>query len=88
MHHGALEGKIFAYPVNALARRVAHIRVHTFNGTNLLCAYWYSVFRGDVTCMDMSFYMKFEAEKLGYPRRNILLDRIDTHLNQAGRHVQ
>ena len=24
------------------------------------------------------------AEKLGYPSRNILLDRIDTHSNQVG----
>ena len=28
--------------------------------------------------------MKFAAEKLGHPSRNISLDRIDTHLNQAG----
>ena len=32
----------------------------------------------------MSFHMKFEAEKLGYPSRNIPLDRIDTHSNRAG----
>ena len=32
----------------------------------------------------MSFHMKFAAEKLGYPSRNIPLDRIDTHLNRAG----
>ena len=28
--------------------------------------------------------MKFAAAKLGYPRRNILLERIDTHSNRAG----
>ena len=49
-----------------------------------LCAYWDSVGRGDVTDMDMRFHMKFSAEKLGYPSRNIPLDSIDTHLNQAG----
>ena len=39
VHHGALEGKIFAYPVKALARLVAHIWVQTSNGTTLLCEY-------------------------------------------------
>ena len=34
--------------------------------------------------MDMIFHMKFSAAKLGYPSRNIPLDRIDTHSNQAG----
>ena len=29
VHHGALEGQIFACPVKKLAIRVAHIRVHT-----------------------------------------------------------
>ena len=33
----------------------------------------------------MSFHMKFAAEKLGYPIRNIRLDRIETHSKQAGR---
>ena len=28
--------------------------------------------------------MKFVAAKLGYPSRNIPLDRIDTHSNRAG----
>ena len=28
--------------------------------------------------------MKFAASKLGYPSRNIPLDRIDTHSNRAG----
>ena len=84
VHHGALEGKIFACPVNALARRVAHIWVHTSDGTALLCAYWDSVGRADVTDRDMSFHMKFAASKLGYPSRSIPLDRIDTHSNRAG----
>ena len=79
MHHGALERKIFACPVKALEIRVAHIWVHTSYGTNFLCEYWGSVVRGDVTDRDMSFHMKFVAEKLGHPSRNILLDRIDTH---------
>ena len=78
MHHGVLEIQIFACPVKALSRRVTHIRVHTSNGTTLLCAYWNSVGRVDVTDRDMSFHMK-SAEKLGYPSRNILLDRIDNH---------
>ena len=43
VHHRALEGKIFACPVKALARRVAHIRLHTSDGTALLCEYWDSV---------------------------------------------
>ena len=45
---------------------------------------WDSVGRGDVTDRDMGFHMKFAAEKLGYPIRNIPLYRIDTHLNRAG----
>ena len=53
--------------------------------TTLLCAYLDSVDRGDVTDRDMSSRMKFSAEKLGYLSRNIPLDRIDTHSNQAGR---
>ena len=40
VHHGALEGQIFSCPVKALARRVAHIRVHISDGTTPLCAYW------------------------------------------------
>ena len=88
VHHGALEGQMFACPVKALARRVAHIRVHTSDRTTILCAYWYSVGRGDVTDKDMSFHIKFAAEKLRYFSRNIPLDRIDTHSNRAGGHVQ
>ena len=84
MHHGYLVGKIFACPVKALARRVTHIWVHTYNGTTLLCEYWDSVGRGDVTYRDMSFHMKFSAAKLGYHSRNIPLDRIATHSNRAG----
>ena len=84
MHHGALEGQIFEFPVKALAQRVAHIQLHTSDGTILLCAYWDSVVRGNVTDRDMRFHMKFVAEKMGYPSRNIPLDRIDTHLNRVG----
>ena len=78
VHHGALEGQIFACPVKVLARRVAHIWVHTSNGTTILCAYWDSVGRGNVTNRDMSLHMKVAAAKLGHPSRNIQLDRIDT----------
>ena len=88
MHHGALEGKIFACPVKALAGQVTHIRVHTSDETTLLCAYWENVGRGDVTDRDMIFHMKFVAAKLGYSRNNILLDTIDTNLNRANGHVQ
>ena len=79
-----MEGQIFAFPVKALARQVTHIWVHTSNGTTILCAYWDSVGRGDVTDRDMIFHMIFAAAKLGYPRRNIPLDRIDNHLKRAG----
>ena len=84
MHHGALERQIFACPVKALARRVTHVRLHTSDGTKRFCAYLDSVGRGDVTDRDIIFHMKFAAAKLGYPTRNIPLDRIDTHSNQAG----
>ena len=84
MHHGALEGRIFACPVKALARRVTHIWVHTYNGKTLFCAYWDSFGRGDVTDRDIIFHMKLEAAKLGYPSRNIPLDRIDMHLKRSG----
>ena len=84
MHHGALEGQIFACPVKALARRVTHIRVHTYDGTNVLCEYLDSVVRGDVMDRVMSFHMKLAEAKLGYPSRKITLDRIDTHSNWAG----
>ena len=84
MHHGALEGQIFACPAKALTRGVTHIWVHTSDGTKILCAYWDSVDRGDVTERDMSFHMKFAEAKLGYPSRNIPLDRIETHSNRAG----
>ena len=83
VHDGALEGKIFVCPVKNLARLVAHIWVHTSDGTTLLCAYWDSVGRGNVTDRDTIFHMKFAAEKLGYPRRNIPLDRFGTHSNRA-----
>ena len=82
MHHGALEGKIFACTLKALERQVTHSRVKTYNGTTLLCAYWDSVERGNVTDRDMRFHMKFAAAKLGYPSRNIPLDRIDIHSNR------
>ena len=78
VNHGALEGQIFACPVKEMARRVAHIWVHTSDGTTLLCAYQDSVGRSGVIDRDMRFHMKFVAEKLGYPSRNIPLDRIDT----------
>ena len=84
VHHGLLEGQIIAFPVKALEIRVAHIRVHTSNETTLLCAYWDSVGRVDVTNRYMRFHMKLAAENLGYPNRNIPLDRIDTHSNRAG----
>ena len=64
-------------------KAVTHIWVHTSDGTTLLCEYWNSVGRGDVTDRGMSFHMKFSAETLGYPIRNILLDRIDTPLNRS-----
>ena len=81
MHHGALERPIFACPVKALERRVAHIQVHTSDGTTLLCEYWDSFGRGDVPDRDKSFHIKFAAAKLGYPSRNILKDRTDIHSN-------
>ena len=84
MHYGELEGQIFACPVKALERGVARIWVHTSYGTNFVCAYWDSVGRGNVTDRDMIFHRKFAAEKLGYPSRNIHLDRLDTHSNRAG----
>ena len=84
MHHGLLEGQIFACPVKALARRVAHIRVQKSDGTTPLYAYWDSVGRGDVTDRDMIFHMKFAEAKLCYPRRIITLYRIDTHSNRTG----
>ena len=84
VHHEALEVKIFAYTVKALARRVANIWVHTSDGTKCLCEYWDSVGRGNVTYKDMSFHMKSAAAKLVYPSRNIPLDRIDTHSNRSG----
>ena len=49
-----------------------------------MCEYWGSVGRVDVTDRDMRFNMEFTSAKLGYPKRNILLDRIDTHSNQEG----
>ena len=58
--------------------------VHTSDGTTRMCAYWDSVVRGDVTDRDISFHMKFAAAKLDYPIRNIPLDSIDAHSNQAG----
>ena len=85
VHHGVLEGQIFACPMKSLSRQVAHIWVHIYDGTTFLCAYWDSVGRGNVTDREMRFRKKFAAAKLGYLRSNILLDRIDTHFNQAGR---
>ena len=71
--------------MKALGRQVAHIRVQKSDRTNVLCAYWDSVGRGDVTYRDLSFHIKFAAAKLGYPSSNIPLDRSDAHLNRAGR---
>ena len=62
VYHGALEGHILEYPVEALARRVRHSWVHNFDGTTLLCAYWDSVGRGNVIDRDISFHMKILAE--------------------------
>ena len=62
MHHGALDGQIFTYPVKALARRVAHIRVNTFDGMKLLCAYWESNGRVNFTERGMLFHIKFAAK--------------------------
>ena len=84
VYHGALEGQMFASSVKALTRRVAHIWLHTSDGMTILCEYWYSVGRSDVTDKGMNFQMKLAASKLGYTSRNISLDGVDTHLNQAG----
>ena len=84
VHHGALEGKTFACTVKALERLVAHIWVHTFDGTKILYVYWDSVGKGDVTDKDMIFHMKFAASKLVYPSRNILMDSIDAHSKREG----
>ena len=59
--------------------------MYTSDGTTLLYAHWDSVGRSDITNRGMSFHMKFAAEKLGSPSRNILTNRIDTYSNQAGR---
>ena len=67
-----------------MARRVAHIQVHTYDGKTRLCAYWYSAGRGNVTDRYMSFCVKCAATKLVYPRKNIRLDRNYTHSNRAG----
>ena len=67
-----------------LAHHVAHIWVHKSNETKRLCAYWDNVVRGDVMDRDMSFHIKLTAAKLGYPNRNVPLDRIDTNSNRAG----
>ena len=83
VHHGVLEGQIFACSMKVMARRVTHIWVHTYNGTHFLCEYWDSVGRGNVMDMDMSFHMKFTAAKLGYTRSKISLDRIETNLYRA-----
>ena len=85
MHNRALEVQIFAFPVKALVRPVAHIRVHKSDGTTLFCEYLGSVGRCYVTDRDMNFHMKSAAENLGCPSRNILLDSIDTHSNQVVR---
>ena len=50
----------------------------------MFCEYWDSVGRSNVPDRDISFHMKFAAAKLGYPIRNISLDRIDTHSKWAG----
>ena len=84
MHHGSLEGQIFACPVKALERQAAHIRVHTSDGTKLVYAYWDSVDRSNVTDKDMRFHMEFAAEKVGYPSSNIPLDSIYAHSNWVG----
>ena len=71
MHHGALEGQIFAFPVKALARQVAHIWVHTYDGIKLCCEYWESVGRSDIIDKDMSIQIKIASETLVYPIRNM-----------------
>ena len=83
VHHGALEGQIFAFPVKVLSRRVAHVWVHKSDGTTLFCEFWDIFGRDNVTDRDMGFHVKFAEAKLGYPSRNILLDIIDTHSNLA-----
>ena len=47
--------------MKALAILVAHVRVHTSDGTRIVCAYWDSFGSGNVTDRDMSFCMKFAA---------------------------
>ena len=64
VHHGALKGQIFACPLKAQTRQVACIRMHTSNRETLLCSYWDSFGRGNVTERDMRFHMKFATEKI------------------------
>ena len=67
VYYGALEWKVFACPVNALAIQFKHIWVHTSDRTTILCAYWDNVGRSDVTDRDIRFHMKFAASKWVYP---------------------
>ena len=74
VHHGALEGKIFACPVKAMSSEGTGKKSRKYSGANILqnntfCTYWDSVCRGDVIDRDMIFHMKFSEAKLGYPIR-------------------
>ena len=84
VHHSANKECPLACPVKALARRVAHIKMHTSNGNAFLCTYYDEVGRGSVTNDQVSFTVNFAANCLKYEERGIPIDRVDTHSLRSG----
>jgi hypothetical protein len=72
-------------PVQAIARRVIHMRKHNATGKDYLLAYYENGICKDVKAEDMSRHLKLAAGLLNYPtRKGIPIKRVDTHSLRGG----
>ena len=84
VHHESIKGNKWYCPVQALARRVCHIKSNTKDSTTMLCAYFDDAGEGYVTDSNIRQAVKFAGGMLNYPDRGIPIDRLDTHSLRTG----
>ncbi len=78
--HREANGEPFKCPVQAIARRVIHLREHNANGKTFLSTFFQTNARYDVCGEDVSKGLKMAATILQYPAtQGIPIAQIDTH---------
>lgn len=78
-------GDLFNCPVQAVGRRICHLRENRGTAKTYLSAYWVENKRYDVTAEDISAAVKAAATTLSYPTvKGIPIQRINTHSLRSG----